>query len=114
MLPINHFPRSTACMATLEPDPGPPSPSAAVANSNGHQHDDSLASFTSLISSLGPQRTRPATTKFVKKLESIPEISLPPSVPRKATISITEKGLDGQFTGLWLSPKTVQKWVERN
>eukprot|EP00253_Pinus_taeda_P010744 PITA_10744 len=31
-----------------------------------------------------------------------------------AALSLAEKGLIGQFTGLWPSPKTVQRWVERN
>jgi len=31
-----------------------------------------------------------------------------------AALSLTEKGLIGQFTGLWPSPRTVQRWVERN
>ena len=30
------------------------------------------------------------------------------------SLSLAEKGLIGQFTGLWPSPKIVQKWVERN
>jgi len=29
-------------------------------------------------------------------------------------LSLAERGLVGQFTGLWPSPKTVQRWVERN
>jgi len=29
-------------------------------------------------------------------------------------LSLEERGLVGQFTGLWPSPKSVQKWVERN
>jgi len=31
-----------------------------------------------------------------------------------ATLSLAEKGLIGQFIGLWPSPKTIQRWVERN
>lgn len=63
---------------------------------------------------MGPTKNRPSVTKFVKKLEDIPEISLPPALPRRAALSLAERGLVGQFKGLWPSPKTVQKWVERN
>lgn len=50
----------------------------------------------------------------MKKLDVLQEVHLPPTIPRKAAISLAEKGLIGQFTGLWPSPKTVQRWVERN
>ena len=78
--------------------------------------------FSDLVRSLPPQQIRPATTKFVKKLDVIQEVQLPPAIPRmtalslaeKGLIELQEKGLIGQFTGLWPSPKTVQRWVERN
>jgi len=50
----------------------------------------------------------------VKKLENIPETSLPRTLPRRAAISLAERGLVGQFIGLWPSPKSVHNWVERN
>lgn len=70
--------------------------------------------FASLILENASTRIRPSVTKFVKKLDEIPEVSLPPSLPRKAAIALAERGLVGQFTGLWPSPRSVQKWVERN
>jgi len=70
--------------------------------------------FSILVKSLPPQRPRPAATKFVKKLDVLQEVQLPPTIPRMATISLAEKGLIGKFTGLWPSPRTVQRWVERN
>jgi len=70
--------------------------------------------FTSLISENATIRNKTIASKFVKKLADIPEISLPPSLPRKATISLVERGLVGQFTTLWPSPRAIQKWVERN
>lgn len=62
---------------------------------------------------MGPAKNRPSVTKFIKILEYILGISLPPTLPRKATLSLAERGLVGQFTGLWPSSKMVQKWVER-
>ena len=70
--------------------------------------------FASLLSEPSDARPRPSLTKFIKKLDEIPEVSLPPSLPRKSAIALSERGLVGQFNGLWPSPRTVQKWVERN
>jgi len=70
--------------------------------------------FTSLFSDSAISRTRPTVTKFIKKLDEITEVNLPPSLPRKSAIILAERGLVGQFTGLWPSLRSVQKWVERN
>lgn len=70
--------------------------------------------FSALVNSLPPQRTRPAISKFVKKIEGLQEVSLPPALPRMAALALAEKGLTGKFTGLWPSPKNFQRWVERN
>jgi len=70
--------------------------------------------FASLYSEATDTRTRPSVSKFIKKLDEIPEVNLPPSLPRKSAITLAERGLVGQFTGLWPSPRSVQKWVERN
>lgn len=75
---------------------------------------ENAKAFTSLITKNRAPRNRPSNNKFVKKLKDIPEISLPPTLPRRAAISLAERRLVGQFTGLWPSPKSVQKWVERN
>jgi len=75
---------------------------------------DPQHAFSDLVNSLPPQCPRPALSIFVKKLDVIQEVQLPPVLPRMATLSLAEKGLIGQFTGLWPSPRTVQRWVERN
>ena len=69
--------------------------------------------FSNLVKSLPQPRPRPTTTKFVKKLDVLQEVQLPPTIPRMAAISIVEKGLIEKFTGLWPSPRIVQRWVER-
>lgn len=81
-----------------------------------HQQEpeDIANTFASLIFAMGPPKNRPSITKFVKRLDDISKISLPPTLPRRATLSLAERGLVGQFTGLWPSPKSVHKWVERN
>ena len=78
------------------------------------ENEGTTKAFASLISAMGLAKYRPSITKFVKRLEDIPEISLPPTLPRRAALALAKGGLVGQFTGLWPSPKTVQKWVERN
>jgi len=70
--------------------------------------------FSDLVKSLPPQRPRPTISKFVKKLDVLQEVILSQVLPRMATLSLAEKGLIGQFTGLWPSLKTIQRWVEIN
>lgn len=53
--------------------------------------------FASLLTSLGPPRSIPFVFKFKKKIEDIPEIILPPSLPCHATISLSERRLVGPF-----------------
>jgi hypothetical protein len=47
-------------------------------------------------------------------LEDIPEIILPLEQPMKVAISLSERGLVGQFMGLWPSTKTTDNWIQRN
>lgn len=75
---------------------------------------DPQQAFSDLVKSLPPQRPRLALSKFIKKLDVLQEVHLPPALPRMAALSLAEKGLIGQFINLWPSPKTVQRWVERN
>ena len=62
---------------------------------------DQLA-FFALVQSLPPQRPHPTISKFVKKLDGLQEFVLLPALPRMAAISLVDRGLIGQFTGLWL------------
>jgi len=66
--------------------------------------------FSSLIVVTGPPRIRPTINKFVKNLDDNPEISLPPALPRRVALSLTEHGLVRQFTRPCPSPKLVQRW----
>ena len=69
--------------------------------------------FNQILAGL-PQKKRSEASKFVKKLDEIPEISLPPEAPIQVALSLADRGLIGQFTGLWPSPKTTEQWVNRN
>jgi hypothetical protein len=63
----------------------------------------------------GPKRPPTATQqKFVRKMDSIPSVALPEEETCKAALNLAERGLIGQFTGLWPSPKSVEEWTQRN
>jgi hypothetical protein len=51
---------------------------------------------------------------FVKKLDSILEIELPPDHPMRVAVSLSDRGLVGQFMGLWPSVQTTDNWIQRN
>jgi hypothetical protein len=70
-------------------------------------------SFSSLIKSL-PKKKKAECSKFVKRVEEMPEVSLPPDIPIQVALSMSERVLVGQFTGLWLSPKATETWVIKN
>lgn len=73
----------------------------------------SAEAFSQLLAGL-PQKKKSEAAKFVKKLENIPEISLPPETPIQVALSLTERAFVGKFTGLWPSPKTTETWVNKN
>ena len=52
--------------------------------------------------------------KFVKKLDEVPEIALPEEQPIKIALVVAERGLIGQFMGLWPSTKTTDDWIQHN
>jgi hypothetical protein len=81
-----------------EPPP-PPSPSST---------------FNKLITACSKKTAQGESSSFVKRLEAIPEICLPPEQPMKVAISLSERGLVGQFMGLWPSTRTTDNWIQRN
>ena len=68
---------------------GPPPPSAPYV----------VDAFKKLLASL-PKKKKCEATKFVKKLDEIPEISLPPEGPIQVALSLVNRALVSQFTGL--------------
>lgn len=65
--------------------------------------------FFNLLNSL-PKKKSTEAAKFVKCMDDIPEISLPPEKPIQVALSLAERALVGQFTGLWPSPKSTESW----
>jgi hypothetical protein len=70
--------------------------------------------FRRLVHSRGKQTAPPEIPKFIKKLDEIPEIALPEENPMKIAVALANRGLVGQFMGLWPSTKTTDDWIQRN
>ena len=49
----------------------------------------------------------------MKKVD-IPSVELPVDRICRSVLNLAERGLIGQFTSLWPSPKAIDSWVERN
>jgi hypothetical protein len=74
---------------------------------------DVEASFSSLLASL-PKKKKSEATKLVKNLDDVPEVNLPPEGPIQVALSLADRALLGQFTGLWPLPKSIENWVVKN
>jgi hypothetical protein len=72
------------------------------------------SSFRRLVEACSKKSTVSEAPSFVKKLNDIPEIDLPPEYPMKVTLSLSERGLIGQFMGLWPSTRSTDNWIQRN
>ena len=70
--------------------------------------------FKRLVTAAGKKTSTPPIPKFIKKLEAIPEIVLPEEKPIKIALALAERGLVGQFMGLWPSTRTTDDWIQRN
>jgi hypothetical protein len=70
--------------------------------------------FRRLVNCKGKRTAAPLIPKFIKKLEEIPEIALPEERPMKIALALAQRGLVGQFMGLWPSSKTTDDWIQRN
>jgi hypothetical protein len=71
-------------------------------------------SFRKLLVVQGKKLSPSAPPSFIKKLNSIPEIELPPEHPMKVVVSLFDRGLVGQFMGLWSSTRNTDNWIQRN
>jgi hypothetical protein len=72
------------------------------------------ASFRKLVTACTKKASQGEPSSFVRRLEDIPEINLPPEQPMKVAISLSERGLVGQFMGLWPSTRTTDNWIQWN
>ena len=67
--------------------------------------------FRRLLRSPGLKPVAPSIPKFIKKLDAVPEIDLPCEQPIKIALALAERGLVGQFMGIWPSTKTTDDWI---
>jgi hypothetical protein len=58
------------------------------------------AAFARLVNVQGKKKYSIPPPKFVKKLDVIPEIALPSEKPIQLFVSLADRALIGQFTGL--------------
>ena len=63
--------------------------------------------FDRLISNHTKRSGKKELPKFVKRIEDVPEVALPPEETIWVALSLEDRTLIGQFTGLWPSPKTT-------
>jgi len=70
--------------------------------------------FLSLVAASRKCQPSGPQLKFIKKLGSIPTVSLRVEDTCRSALNLTERGLIGQFTGSWPSPKGVEDWVKPN
>ena len=73
-----------------------------------------LTPFRRLIASGSKRKLTQIQQSFVKKLDNIPSVDLPVDQTCRSALNLADKGLIGQFTGLWPSPKAIEGWVQRN
>ena len=67
--------------------------------------------FRRLLTPTGKKPVDPSILKFIKKLEAVPEIDLLVEQPIKIALTLAERGLVGQFMGLWPSIRTTDDWI---
>ena len=71
-----------------------------------------LTTFRRLIALGSKRKLTQIQQSFVKNLYNIPSIDLPVDQTCRSTLNLAEKGLIGQFTGLWPSPKAIEGWFK--
>ena len=83
-----------------------------ASDSNAKKGNDRLEAFKALVRSARPKTEPSSSSKFVKKMEEIPSLELPPEEPCNLALLFAGTTLIGKFTGLWPSPKTVEAWMD--
>ena len=73
-----------------------------------------IVAFKRLVDSYEKRKGSPNVHQFVKKAYNIPSVEFPAERPCRTALNLAERGLIGQFLGLWSSPKVVDGWVQRN
>ena len=88
--------------------------SAATAYEGLVPLDAEADAFRKLIADNSLKPSSATVPNFVKKLDEILVIDLPPQHPMHIVVSLADRALVGQFTGLWPSPNTIDNWIQKN
>ena len=72
-----------------------------------------LLAFKRLVAASGKRKGSSLMQQFVKKID-IPSVELPAERTCQSAMNLFDRGLIGQFTRLWPSPKVIETWVQRN
>jgi len=72
--------------------------------------DEEALDFYSMVAA-SAKYSKSQQSKFVKKMS---KVVLPPSTSRKKSLALNERGLIGQSTCIFPSPKTMSFWLEKN
>ena len=73
-----------------------------------------LVAFRKLIARCDKCKLNETQQKFMKKMDSIPTVALSAKETCRLALNLADRGLIGQFTSLWPSPKATEGWVHRN
>ena len=73
-----------------------------------------VEAFRNLLDAAGKRPIFGSQQKFVKKMDNIPTVEFPMEETSRSALNLAERGLIGQFTGLWPSSKAVEDWVKQN
>ena len=60
-----------------------------------------------------PPVTKPPTSNFVKRV-AVPKVQIMSTASRMKALALRERGLIGQFSGIWPSPKSMEIWISKN
>jgi hypothetical protein len=72
-----------------------------------------MQAFQALVSSYA-KAPKILPSHFVKKAAEIPKVVVFAPSARPLALRLTDRGLIGQFTGLWPSPRAMHIWLEAN
>ena len=64
--------------------------------------------FKNLVAEQNKNISKGAPLKLVKRIEDVPVVALPPEDTIHVDLSLADRALIRQFTGLWPSPKTTK------
>ena len=63
--------------------------------------------FTLLVRLLNKAGIKPDSSIFVNKLSEILEVVLPTTITKQKALAMSERGLIGQFIGIWPSTRSM-------